>query len=80
MLSKIIKRSYHLFSNKINVSTILFNKNKSRIKANNNVMVDYEEDIYNVYNKVIIDLCTHDLGDKMSQKDYNLAKEIDKII
>ena len=41
---------------------------------------NHHPEIYNVYNKVIIDLCTHDLGDKITQKDYNLAKEIDKII
>jgi 4a-hydroxytetrahydrobiopterin dehydratase len=33
----------------------------------------------NVYNKVIIELTTHDAGNKITEKDRNLAKAIDKI-
>jgi 4a-hydroxytetrahydrobiopterin dehydratase len=33
----------------------------------------------NVYNKVIIELTTHDAGNTITEKDRNLAKAIDKI-
>jgi len=33
----------------------------------------------NVYNKVEIELNTHDAGDKVTDKDHKLAKAIDKI-
>jgi 4a-hydroxytetrahydrobiopterin dehydratase len=33
----------------------------------------------NVYNRVSIRLCTHDAGDKVTNKDIQLAKAIDKI-
>jgi 4a-hydroxytetrahydrobiopterin dehydratase len=33
----------------------------------------------NVYNKIIINLRTHDAGNTITQKDYDLADEIDKI-
>lgn len=33
----------------------------------------------NVYNTVTIKLCTHDAGDIITDKDKNLAKEIDKL-
>lgn len=34
----------------------------------------------NVYNKVVIELSTHDAGDIVTDKDYELAKEIDKLL
>ncbi len=34
----------------------------------------------NVYNKVIIKLNTHDAGNIITDKDYNLAKSIDKLL
>lgn len=34
----------------------------------------------NVYNKVSIELCTHDAGDIVTNKDHELAKAIDKIL
>lgn len=34
----------------------------------------------NVYNEVNIELCTHDAGNKVTEKDKNLAKEIDVLI
>ncbi|MCL4115785.1 UNVERIFIED_CONTAM: hypothetical protein GTU68_051708 [Idotea baltica] len=34
----------------------------------------------NVYNKVTIDLTTHDKGNIVTDKDRNLALEIDKIL
>ena len=41
---------------------------------------NHHPEIYNIYNKVIIDLCTHDKENQITLKDYNLAKEIDKIL
>ena len=34
----------------------------------------------NVYNKVIIELSTHDAGNIVTEKDHKLAKEIDKLV
>lgn len=34
----------------------------------------------NVYNKVEIKLCTHDDGNKVTEKDKQLAAKIDKIV
>jgi 4a-hydroxytetrahydrobiopterin dehydratase len=34
----------------------------------------------NVYNKVTIELSTHDAGDIVTEKDHKLAKEIDKLV
>ena len=34
----------------------------------------------NVYNKVTIELSTHDAGDIVTDKDHQLAREIDKLL
>ncbi len=34
----------------------------------------------NVYNKVKVSLNTHDAGDKVTEKDHNLAAAIDKLV
>lgn len=34
----------------------------------------------NVYNKVTIELSTHDAGDIVTEKDYELAREIDGLL
>ena len=34
----------------------------------------------NVYNKVSIELSTHDAGNIVTEKDHQLAKEIDKLV
>lgn len=34
----------------------------------------------NVYNKVSIELCTHDAGDIVTNRDRELATEIDKLL
>jgi len=34
----------------------------------------------NVYNTVSFELNTHDAGDVVTEKDWNLAKEIDKLV
>ena len=41
---------------------------------------NHHPEIYNIYNKVIIDLCTHDKENQITLKDYILAKELDKIL
>ncbi|MEM9415188.1 MAG: 4a-hydroxytetrahydrobiopterin dehydratase [Planctomycetota bacterium] len=40
---------------------------------------NHHPELFNVYNNVTIDLCTHDAGDKVTQKDIDLAKAIEKI-
>jgi 4a-hydroxytetrahydrobiopterin dehydratase len=35
---------------------------------------------FNVYNRVVIDLVTHDAGNAISDRDIKLAKEINKIL
>lgn len=42
--------------------------------------MDHHPDWSNVYNKVTINLSTHDAGDKVTEKDKKLAAEIDKIL
>lgn len=37
----------------------------------------HHPELFNVYNTVKISLSTHDAGDKVTQKDINLAKAID---
>jgi 4a-hydroxytetrahydrobiopterin dehydratase len=34
----------------------------------------------NVYNKVTIELSTHDAGDIVTEKDHKMAREIDKLV
>lgn len=34
----------------------------------------------NVYNKVTIELSTHDAGDIVTEKDHKMAREIDKLL
>jgi len=41
---------------------------------------DHHPEIVNIYNKVTIKLSTHDIGNKVSKKDFDLAKAIDKLI
>ena len=41
---------------------------------------DHHPEIISIYNKVTIKLSTHDIGNKVSKKDFNLAKAIDKLI
>lgn len=42
--------------------------------------LDHHPEWSNVYNKVEIRLCTHDAGNKITEKDRHLAAEIDKIV
>ncbi len=40
---------------------------------------NHHPEIINVYNKVTFKLCTHDAGNSITEKDYLLATEIEKI-
>ncbi|MCO5249100.1 MAG: 4a-hydroxytetrahydrobiopterin dehydratase [Chitinophagales bacterium] len=40
---------------------------------------DHHPEWSNVYNKVKIELCTHDAGSKITDKDRKMAAEIDNI-
>ncbi|MEO9805727.1 MAG: 4a-hydroxytetrahydrobiopterin dehydratase [Reichenbachiella sp.] len=42
--------------------------------------MDHHPNWSNVYNKVIITLCTHDAGDIVTDKDRRLAEVIDSLI
>lgn len=42
--------------------------------------MDHHPNWSNVYNKVVIELSTHDAGNVVTEKDYQLAQEIDKLI
>lgn len=41
---------------------------------------NHHPEIYNVYNKVIISLQTHDAGNIVTEKDHKLAKAIDAFV
>jgi len=42
--------------------------------------MDHHPEWSNVYNKVTIELCTHDAGSIVTDRDRNLATEIDAIL
>ncbi len=44
--------------------------------ANN---LDHHPEIYNIYNKVRLELSTHDVGDIITEKDREFAKLVDEI-
>jgi 4a-hydroxytetrahydrobiopterin dehydratase len=39
----------------------------------------HHPELFNVYNSVNISLCTHDAGDKVTEKDIKLAEAIEEI-
>ncbi len=41
---------------------------------------NHHPEIFNVYNKVKLSLQTHDVGNSITQKDFDLAAEIDKVV
>lgn len=41
---------------------------------------NHHPEIYNIYNKVEISLCTHDDGFIITEKDRDLAKKIDDLL
>ena len=42
--------------------------------------MDHHPAWFNVYNKVKIELSTHDAGDKVTDKDRELAEKIDQLV
>ena len=42
--------------------------------------MDHHPEWSNVYNKVLIKLCTHSAGDKITEKDEELASKIDNLL
>lgn len=42
--------------------------------------LQHHPELFNVYSKVNISLCTHEAGDKITNKDVELAKAIDSIL
>jgi 4a-hydroxytetrahydrobiopterin dehydratase len=40
----------------------------------------HHPELFNVYNKVVITLKTHDIGDKVSDKDVKLATNIEALV
>lgn len=42
--------------------------------------MNHHPEIYNVYNKVKLQLSTHDAGDALTEKDMKLAKAVDNIL
>ena len=41
--------------------------------------VNHHPEIYNCFNQIKLSLCTHDLNNNVTKKDYQLAKLIDEI-
>ena len=50
----------------------------SQVAIEANTMWHHPE-LYNVWNKVIIDLVTHEAGDAVSTRDVELARKIDQL-
>lgn len=42
--------------------------------------MDHHPEWSNVYNRVLIKLCTHTAGDKITEKDEELASKIDELL
>lgn len=42
--------------------------------------LDHHPNWSNVYNKVIIQLTSHDAGNRITEKDYTLARQIDALL
>lgn len=42
--------------------------------------VDHHPEWTNVYNRVMVALCTHDAGNVVTQKDYDLASALDRVL
>jgi 4a-hydroxytetrahydrobiopterin dehydratase len=43
-------------------------------------VADHHPEWFNVYNQVQIDLVTHDAGPAISQRDFDLARQIDGLV
>lgn len=42
--------------------------------------VDHHPELFNIYNRVTIGLCTHDAGDVVTEKDLSLAATLEGLI
>ncbi len=42
--------------------------------------MNHHPELFNVYSRVTISLCTHDLGDKISDSDAAMAKAIEQVV
>ena len=42
--------------------------------------LNHHPEIHNIYNKVTLKLCTHDAGNRVTEKDIVLARAIEKLI
>jgi 4a-hydroxytetrahydrobiopterin dehydratase len=42
--------------------------------------LDHHPEWTNVYNRVMVSLCTHDAGNVVTQKDYDLATALDRVL
>jgi len=42
--------------------------------------LNHHPEIHNNYNKVVLKLCTHDAGNRVTEKDIVLARAIEKLI
>jgi 4a-hydroxytetrahydrobiopterin dehydratase len=42
--------------------------------------LDHHPEWTNVYNRVMVSLCTHDAGNVVTQKDHDLASALDGIL
>ena len=67
-----------------NNKLLTFNNFKDALEFINKVgdlseRLNHHPEIYNIYNKVTLKLSTHDMGDIVTDKDYQLSSEIDKI-
>jgi len=41
--------------------------------------IDHHPEWTNIYNRVMVSLCTHDAGNVVTQKDYDLASALDSV-
>lgn len=41
---------------------------------------DHHPEWANIYNRVLVSLCTHDAGNVVTQKDYDLASALDRVL
>jgi 4a-hydroxytetrahydrobiopterin dehydratase len=42
--------------------------------------LDHHPEWTNVYNRVMVSLCTHDAGNVVTQKDHDLASALDRVL
>ena len=42
--------------------------------------LDHHPEWTNVYNRVMVSLCTHDKGNVVTQKDHDLASALDRVL